>query len=1337
MSGPALSFVIAAYNAADTLTETIASLQRQTRGDWEAIIVNDGSSDDTAQLASRLASEDARVIVYSRANGGASQARNDGLARATADWVTFLDADDWVALNFVEAMLGARDRHPQADAIYCGYQRITPDGTRVTPSFRPEVSEAPFRMFCGACPVAIHSVVIKKSLVLEAGAFDPSLRTCEDWDLWQRVARLGAVFVGVPELLALYRESEFSLSRETEQLLTDGLTVLRRGGQRDPRIANPAPEFANGMATPEGAASGTFLAAWCAGMNVGGGKSGEHLIDLVNELADVAGHQDATAATLLEGVLVGARITPEALAFRIHEMWPALEPVIDRLCAPSNSAGCARGFIYAFERHLIAALPIGVAAELVLSAKAVVRLPTVKPIAVRHGIDTISIEVIAEQERAGWVVTPAFGDLTDQDVKALIASQMSWGPLLKHAPLLLAPLLTTATLRASRKIAGIGWRRLKGARGRLGIRSAIRDARQTTADSAWRSSPYFRAIGFIIDQAENDARAAAAPALPRISVAPSQDVWPTDAPSRTEMWEAVFEKPDPWGYTSEYEQTKYEYTLELVPSVPPARALELACAEGIFTQQLAPKVGRLIAADISVRALDRARARCAAHANIDYARVDLIDETFPGEQDLITCSEVLYYLDGPEELKNVANKIRDALVSGGRLIMANHFLLRDDPASTGFDWDQLYGGKVIHETFAATPELALEESIVTDLYRIDRFVRLRPGERAPQPNIRHIEMELALEPQVARYVVWGGAEARRSDVMRTEATSRVPILTYHRIADSGPEALRTWRVQPEMFKAQIRLLRSHGYYSITSEQLHAQRKSGRPFPGRPILITFDDAYADFAENAWPILRDHDFSAEVFVVTDRVGQAAVWDAATGEPAPLMDWPTIERLHTEGVHFGSHLASHTPASNLSSLELLREAVRSRAALEHHLGAPVRSVAAPYGAMDQRYNNILRTAGYKIGLSCISGVADRNSHPYALPRMEIKGQWELSDFADALGLEPSWRAFGRGPVRREKVSVVIPAYNATATIDETMVSVRAQTYPDLEIIVVDDGSTDSTREIVASHARRDSRVRLVVQENAGVAAARNRGVAEATGELIAPVDADDLWAPTKIEEQMRALRRGGSRVGLVYTWFSIIDRDGVIIDAQRPNHEGDVLARLCRGNLVGNGSSPLIRKAAILGAGGYSAGLRAERAQGCEDFLLYFRIAENHQFAVVPACLTGYRQTQEAMSMDVLQMFRSYRIVAKEMAEKHPRHTAGIRWGEAHTAEYLLLRALRRGRIKPAAFLFIQALRLAPVSTMVSLARRCAVLLRQSVGRSGRAVPMAGERFLVGSLEEAKAA
>jgi hypothetical protein len=115
------------------------------------------------------------------------------------------------------------------------------------------------------------------------------------------------------------------------------------------------------------------------------------------------------------------------------------------------------------------------------------------------------------------------------------------------------------------------------------------------------------------------------------------------------------------------------------------------------------------------------------------------------------------------------------------------------------------------------------------------------------------------------------------------------------------------------------------------------------------------------------------------------------------------------------------------------------------------------------------------------------------------------------------------------------------------------------------------------------------------------------------------------------------------------------------------------MCRGNLVGNGSVPLMRRDAVLEAGGYDPTLRSRKAQGCEDLLLYCRIAARHHAAVVPDFLTGYRQSGKTMSRDLLQMMRSWRLVAAELRRRHPELRADIEAGEAFAARWLLCRAL----------------------------------------------------------------
>lgn len=262
---------------------------------------------------------------------------------------------------------------------------------------------------------------------------------------------------------------------------------------------------------------------------------------------------------------------------------------------------------------------------------------------------------------------------------------------------------------------------------------------------------------------------------------------------------------------------------------------------------------------------------------------------------------------------------------------------------------------------------------------------------------------------------------------------------------------------------------------------------------------------------------------------------------------------------------------------------------------------------------------------------------------------------------------------------VSVVIPAYNAGRTLHETLMSARAQTHASLEIIIVDDGSTDETAKVAARHAADDPRVSLIHQRNAGVAAARNAGVAAARGEFVALLDADDLWASTKIERQLAVFATCDPRVALVYTWFALIDAQSrVIKPGPRIDHEGDVLDALAYYNFIGNGSAPLIRRTAIEEVGGFDATLRARGGQGCEDWKLYFEIAERYHFARVPEALTGYRHTSDNMSSDGRQMLRSRDLGITDLLPRHPELEHRFHEGRNRLSRALFHRSIGRGRI-----------------------------------------------------------
>lgn len=244
------------------------------------------------------------------------------------------------------------------------------------------------------------------------------------------------------------------------------------------------------------------------------------------------------------------------------------------------------------------------------------------------------------------------------------------------------------------------------------------------------------------------------------------------------------------------------------------------------------------------------------------------------------------------------------------------------------------------------------------------------------------------------------------------------------------------------------------------------------------------------------------------------------------------------------------------------------------------------------------------------------------------------------------------------------------------ETIASAQAQSCADIEIIVVIDGSTDRSTEIARENAKQDDRIRVIEQDNAGVAAARNAGAEAARGRFIAPLDADDLWHPTKLSRQLAVFERDPA-TGLVYTWFELIDeRSRVIERDHNPRHEGSVLEALALRNFVGTGSSVLIPKTVFDASPRYDPSLRARGGEGCEDWKLYFQIAENHPFGLVPAALTGYRYHRASMSSNGLQMLRSRDLCSEDLLPAYPQFAEAFRQSRNRLSHLFLRSALRRG-------------------------------------------------------------
>jgi glycosyltransferase involved in cell wall biosynthesis len=212
-----VSVVIPAYNAQQFVGQAIDSVLAQTYRQFEIIVVDDGSIDDTRLIVQQFGS--AVRYIY-QPNRGLSAARNTAIRNARAEIIALLDADDLWEPEFLTKMVAQLDRHPEAAAVYCGFRYIDAHGEV---KGEPSLKIAPPNRFyetliCKGNWLVPCAVIFRKRLAEEAGLFDESLRASEDADLWTRLSALYP-FVGVPEGLAMYRRHDSNMTKDPERMV--------------------------------------------------------------------------------------------------------------------------------------------------------------------------------------------------------------------------------------------------------------------------------------------------------------------------------------------------------------------------------------------------------------------------------------------------------------------------------------------------------------------------------------------------------------------------------------------------------------------------------------------------------------------------------------------------------------------------------------------------------------------------------------------------------------------------------------------------------------------------------------------------------------------------------------------------------------------------------------------------------------------------------------------------------------------------------------------------------------------------------------------------------------
>lgn len=268
----------------------------------------------------------------------------------------------------------------------------------------------------------------------------------------------------------------------------------------------------------------------------------------------------------------------------------------------------------------------------------------------------------------------------------------------------------------------------------------------------------------------------------------------------------------------------------------------------------------------------------------------------------------------------------------------------------------------------------------------------------------------------------------------------------------------------------------------------------------------------------------------------------------------------------------------------------------------------------------------------------------------------------------------------------SVVVPAFNAAATLEQTLASLRLQTLRDLEIIVVDDGSTDDTPQIAEAITRKDPRLRVVRQANRGLAGARNSGIAAARAGYIGFCDADDQWAPGKLAAHVAHLE-ANPLVGLSFSGSQLMDENGSLMRrAQKPRLKDIGAAHLFKRNPVGNGSVPVLRRAA-LEAIAWRPAEECERDwvfdetfRQSEDIECWLRLALSTDWGIegIPGLLTRYRITSGGLSAATDRQFAAWERMVDKLTPLDPqffgRHAPSAR---AYQLRYLARRAVSDGR------------------------------------------------------------
>jgi peptidoglycan/xylan/chitin deacetylase (PgdA/CDA1 family)/glycosyltransferase involved in cell wall biosynthesis len=332
------------------------------------------------------------------------------------------------------------------------------------------------------------------------------------------------------------------------------------------------------------------------------------------------------------------------------------------------------------------------------------------------------------------------------------------------------------------------------------------------------------------------------------------------------------------------------------------------------------------------------------------------------------------YLQGPAR----------ALATADLCISRKHPQYRPYAALSGLAetrwWKRLLRKAVMRAPVSLVPIMTLPLRLEKQLYR---FTPLR---KAGVHLLNYASLIVRLRGTLSATGSW--------KVLQSEFGKQLPVFLYHHVGPPRAGTIPDLTISPEKFERQVRWLARRGFVGIRPSDWLRWLRDGTCLPDKPILLTFDDGYADIADYALPVLRRHGFSAAVYIVTGQLGGTNAWDEVQGGGTHrLMTVEQIRYWAAQGIEFGAHSRTHRDLTKLSAAELAAEISGSKNDLASLLGSPVLSFAYPYGELSEAVSDFAR-GEYDLAFTTERGLNYLRTDPHLLRRINISSNDSLID-------------------------------------------------------------------------------------------------------------------------------------------------------------------------------------------------------------------------------------------------------------------------------------------------------------------------------------------------------